>query len=50
MRDYTASASPFFNSIGHQDAFLLRRLSGRYRFSEETFARTRGNGREAPKD
>jgi hypothetical protein len=33
---------------GHQDAFLRRRLSARYRFSEETLARTLGNGRDAP--
>jgi hypothetical protein len=34
---------------GHQDAFLPPRLSARYRFSQETFAGTRGNGRNAPR-
>jgi hypothetical protein len=34
--------------MGHQDAFLRPRLSGRCRFSQGTFARTRGNGRDAP--
>jgi hypothetical protein len=34
--------------VGHQDAFLRPRLSARCRFSQGTFARTRGNGRDAP--
>jgi len=34
--------------VGHQHAFLRPRLSARYRFSQGTFARTRGNGRNAP--
>ena len=32
----------------HEDAFLPSRLSARCRFSQGTFAGTRGNGREAP--
>jgi hypothetical protein len=35
--------------MGHEDAFPRRRLSARCRFSQETFAGTRGNGRDAPK-
>jgi hypothetical protein len=34
--------------VGHQDAFLRPRLKARYRFSRGTFARTHGNGRDAP--
>ena len=34
--------------MGHQDTFLRPRLSARYRFSQGTFARTRGNGQDAP--
>jgi hypothetical protein len=34
--------------MGHEDAFLPPRLSGRCRFSQGTFARTRGNGDDAP--
>ena len=34
--------------VGHEDAFPRPRLSARYRFSQETFAGTRGNGRDAP--
>src|SRR4029077_15513272 len=34
---------------GHEDAFLRPRLSARCRFSQGTFAGTRGNGRDAPK-
>jgi hypothetical protein len=33
---------------GHEDAFPSPRLSGRCRFSQETFAGTRGNGEDAP--
>jgi len=33
----------------HQDAFMGRRLSARYRFSQGTLAGARGNGRDAPK-
>jgi hypothetical protein len=35
--------------MGHEDAFPPSRLSVRYRFSQATFAGTRGNGRDAPK-
>jgi hypothetical protein len=35
--------------VGHEDAFLRPRLSTRCRFSQGTFAATRGNGRDAPK-
>jgi hypothetical protein len=35
--------------MGHEDAFPPPRLSARYRFSQGTLARTRGNGRDAPK-
>jgi hypothetical protein len=35
--------------MGHQDAFLRPRLSGGCWFSQGTFARTRDNGRDAPK-
>jgi len=34
--------------MAHQDAFLRPRLNARCRFSQETFAGTRGNGRDAP--
>ena len=34
--------------MGHEDAFPTSRLSARCRFSQETFAGTRGNGRDAP--
>ena len=34
--------------LGHEDAFPQPRLSARYRFSQGTFAGTRGNGRDAP--
>jgi hypothetical protein len=34
--------------MGHEDAFPPPRLSGRCRFSQGTFAATRGNGRDAP--
>src|SRR5215472_8334317 len=33
---------------GHEDLFSWRRLSDRCRFGQGTFARTRGNGRDAP--
>jgi len=36
-------------ALGHQDAFLRPRLSGRYRFSQGTLAGTPGNERDAPK-
>src|ERR1700757_3569956 len=36
-------------AMGHEDAFPRPRLSARCRFSQGTFARTRGNGRDAPK-
>src|SRR6516225_1734724 len=39
----------FSHGLGHEDAFPRPRLSGRCRFSQVTFARTRGNGRDAPK-
>jgi hypothetical protein len=35
--------------LGHQDAFLRPWLSARYRFSQETFGRMRGKGRDASK-
>jgi hypothetical protein len=35
--------------MGHQDAFLRPWLSARYRFSQETFGRMRGKGRDASK-
>src|SRR5437763_10032551 len=35
--------------VGHEDAFPRPRLSARCRFSQETLAGTRGNGRDAPK-
>jgi hypothetical protein len=35
--------------MGHEDAFLPPRLSGRYWFSQATFAGTSGNGEDAPK-
>ena len=34
--------------MGHEERFPPSRLSGRCRFSQGTFARTRGNGRDAP--
>jgi hypothetical protein len=34
--------------MGHEDAFPRSRLSARCRFSQGTFAGTRGNGRDAP--
>jgi hypothetical protein len=34
---------------GHEDPFAPPRLSARYVVRQETFAGTRGNGREAPK-
>ena len=37
------------SALGHQDAFLRPRLSTRYRFSQETFGRMRGKGRDASK-
>jgi hypothetical protein len=36
------------SSMGHEDAFPPPRLSGRCRFSQGTFAGTRGNGEDAP--
>ena len=33
---------------GHEDAFPRPKLSARCRFSQRTFAGTRGNGRDAP--
>lgn len=36
------------SGMGHEDAFALPRLSARYRFSQGTFAGTRGNGQDAP--
>src|ERR1700719_404201 len=33
-------------AVGHEDAFLRPRLSARCRFSQGTFAGTRGNGRD----
>src|SRR5215471_19072683 len=38
----------FSHDLGHQDAFLRPRLSVWCRFSQGTFARTRGNWRDAP--
>ena len=35
--------------MGHGDGFARPTLSARYRFSQETFARTSGNGQDAPK-
>ena len=35
------------SAMGHEDAFPRPRLSARSRFSQGTFARTRGNGRDA---
>jgi len=35
--------------VGHEDAFPEPALSARCRFSQRTFARTQGTGREAPK-
>ena len=35
-------------AMGHEDAFPRPRANGRCRFSEGTFAGTRGNGRDAP--
>jgi hypothetical protein len=37
------------SGMGHEDAFPPPRLSGRCRFSQGTFAGTRGNGENAPK-
>ena len=34
--------------MGHEDAFPRPTLSARCRISQRTFARTRGNGRDAP--
>ena len=34
--------------MGHEDQFPRPTLSARYRFSQGTLARTRGNGRDAP--
>jgi hypothetical protein len=34
--------------MGHEDLFSRRRLSDRCRFGQGTFARMRGNGRDAP--
>jgi hypothetical protein len=34
--------------VGHEDAFPRPRLNARCRFSQGTFAGTRGNGRDAP--
>ena len=34
--------------MGHEDAFPRPRLSARCRYSQGTFAGTRGNGRDAP--
>jgi hypothetical protein len=34
--------------MGHEDVFPPPRLSGRCRFSQGTFAGTRGNGEDAP--
>jgi hypothetical protein len=36
------------SGLGHEDAFPRPRLSDRCRFSQGTFAGTRGNGRDAP--
>ena len=36
------------SASGHEDAFPTSRLSARCRFSQETFAGTRGNERDAP--
>ena len=33
---------------GHEERFPPPRLSGRYRFSQATFAGAHGNGRDAP--
>jgi hypothetical protein len=35
-------------AMGHEDAFPRPTLSARCRFSQETFARTGRNGRDAP--
>jgi len=40
--------APARSGMGHEDAFPRPRLSARYRFSQGTFAGTRGNGPEAP--
>jgi hypothetical protein len=34
--------------VGHEDTFPRPTLSARCRISQRTFARTRGNGRDAP--
>jgi hypothetical protein len=41
-------ASARMEAMGHEDAFPRPRLSSRCRFSQRTFAGTRGNGRDAP--
>jgi len=48
--DSTPSVAKGSRSIhsGHHDAFLRPRRSVRCRFSQGTFARTRGNGQDAP--
>jgi hypothetical protein len=38
----------FSHSLGHEEAFPPSRLSVRFRFSQATFAGTRGNGQDAP--
>jgi hypothetical protein len=43
------SVAPSMAGVGHEDAFPRPRLSARSRFSQGTFAGTRGNGRDAPK-
>jgi hypothetical protein len=43
-----SSVLPWMSAKGHEDAFPRPRLSARYRFSQGTFAGTRGNGRDAP--
>ena len=36
------------SGVGHEDQFTAPRLSAACRFSQRTFARMRGNGRDAP--
>ena len=45
---YCLTQPRFSHSLGHEDAFPRSRLSDSCRFSQVTFAGTRGNGRDAP--
>jgi hypothetical protein len=47
MSDYTAAATPFFNTIGHEDQFLPPELNARSVIRKQTVAANRGNGRDA---